>query len=772
MKFITSLIKNPTKNSNPILNGSLAAIIVFLSGFFTMNILWHLIGTINSLRSFYDYNAATWGDGLCLPILIFCLVTIIKKNNTVSFNNVIIGATTSLSIVIAILIQASWLWSDNTLLNWSIPQPHLFNIAGWYHSLFFIFVFGIIGNILPKIIKLISIQKNNFFSQNKELVFGISFSSFLFLFLHMSDDHVGIKTIYLFTIIIAIISLLWSVLSAIVSITLKIKELSYDKMPQIPIYMGLLCSYGIAILIVEKPFAGNVLISLGGAICASLIWDEKKGLKQFIIPLIITSACTYPVYEFATSKGSVWEVALACFIVATLCSKIECLLFEQYKGHTLTLIVLPFFILWLRYPSVLSWVQDSLFIFTDNISEWVDVIAFIIIYVLFRIEILKVAEHIIEFEKLKNNNQISEKEFSEKKKLSYLRISIIVLGIVFLLLQDVNAPSRISNILSNSLSHVEIIGFIFFLGMLSLFLIISKSIFHTRKTIFVVCLICYLSIIGFSIIYLFNHSLPSFEPSVFTLIQLALIFFALIGTPTMIAHSFQINTINLRGLKGKENVKSFCGLIFLGCLFISIINGVMLIVNLSAMTLALTFFNLLFAFLLLPSFCCMCLKLNPITNHVVPNKPIDGILLDGFSGIIAHIFLVSFPCMYISCEAENFIVNLLHLLKILIPAMMVAGTFMKNNSEHIIRQKELINSYPEEVDLWWELYTSIKTQSIITAFLTLPYWLASLVILYFPYLKGTRDEKKNQGYYMYVISRYIDPKYKIENFNDLFNNKS
>ncbi len=38
---------------------------------------------------------------------------------------------------IGMVIQAEWLISDSTVLNWTIPQQHYFNLAGWYHSIFF-----------------------------------------------------------------------------------------------------------------------------------------------------------------------------------------------------------------------------------------------------------------------------------------------------------------------------------------------------------------------------------------------------------------------------------------------------------------------------------------------------------------------------------------------------------------------------------------------------------------------------------------------------------
>ena len=51
---------------------------VFLLGFASMNIWWNVLPRNAELHGLYYYKAATWGDGICLPLLTGALYYICK----------------------------------------------------------------------------------------------------------------------------------------------------------------------------------------------------------------------------------------------------------------------------------------------------------------------------------------------------------------------------------------------------------------------------------------------------------------------------------------------------------------------------------------------------------------------------------------------------------------------------------------------------------------------------------------------------------------------
>lgn len=135
-----------------IINGVKCALIVVLLGFVIMNILWIFNDKDINLKGLYDYKAATLGDGLFLPILVGSLVAftsfglnISQKQKIISH---IIGAMFS---IVAIIEQRRWLTDENIGLNWTLPEPHKFNFAGWYHAVFFVVMFYLISMLLIKL---------------------------------------------------------------------------------------------------------------------------------------------------------------------------------------------------------------------------------------------------------------------------------------------------------------------------------------------------------------------------------------------------------------------------------------------------------------------------------------------------------------------------------------------------------------------------------------------------------------------------------------------
>ena len=130
-----------TKNKY-ILCGIIASAITFLTGFCMLFFMYKIINPSNDLPGLFYYKAATYGDAIGLTILIGSLVAFAKKNGNFITKKKYSIIMAIICGCIGIAIQASWIISDSTVLNWTIPKQHFFNIAGWWHAVFFVGIFA------------------------------------------------------------------------------------------------------------------------------------------------------------------------------------------------------------------------------------------------------------------------------------------------------------------------------------------------------------------------------------------------------------------------------------------------------------------------------------------------------------------------------------------------------------------------------------------------------------------------------------------------------
>ena len=141
MRKGTSLIK-------VIIKGIIASFLIFVLGFGVMFLLyvnWNKANPYSELPGLFSYKAATIGDSILLPIIVGSFIVYNKKININKSQKILKYLITALSGIIGVFIQISWLINDSTVLNWTIPNLHSFNFAGWYHAFFFVFMIVIIS---------------------------------------------------------------------------------------------------------------------------------------------------------------------------------------------------------------------------------------------------------------------------------------------------------------------------------------------------------------------------------------------------------------------------------------------------------------------------------------------------------------------------------------------------------------------------------------------------------------------------------------------------
>lgn len=178
------------------------AIANLVLGFGAMYIFWCFDERREGLKGLFDYYAAVFGDALFLTMLIGAGCYFISANEQIVSKRAkkyIWGATIS-AMLIGMVLQVSWLLDDNIGLNWTLDRVHHFTIAGWYHALYFITMFGVITYISAKTIYLNHITKEKI----KISYILVWLSGLGYWHMHLIDDCLTMKN-YMVQIIFSLV---------------------------------------------------------------------------------------------------------------------------------------------------------------------------------------------------------------------------------------------------------------------------------------------------------------------------------------------------------------------------------------------------------------------------------------------------------------------------------------------------------------------------------------------------------------------------------------
>lgn len=89
----------------------------------------------------FAFASVTWGDSLALPAMTAFLTYAVRTLPPARADRVFAAVTAVLGGVAGALSQALWLADDHPRPNWTLPRPHHFTAAGWYHAAY-VMVFG------------------------------------------------------------------------------------------------------------------------------------------------------------------------------------------------------------------------------------------------------------------------------------------------------------------------------------------------------------------------------------------------------------------------------------------------------------------------------------------------------------------------------------------------------------------------------------------------------------------------------------------------------
>ena len=113
-----------------------AALLVLASGFGALLAFWLGGPHPAALPGLFDFTSATWGDGLLLPVMTGLLGYAVRTLPAAPGDLRLALAGAPIGGMLGVGSQAWWLIAARPRPNWTLPAPHTFTAAGWYHAAF------------------------------------------------------------------------------------------------------------------------------------------------------------------------------------------------------------------------------------------------------------------------------------------------------------------------------------------------------------------------------------------------------------------------------------------------------------------------------------------------------------------------------------------------------------------------------------------------------------------------------------------------------------
>ena len=740
----------------PYIGGIVLGACVFFAGFVMLNIMWMHWKAANpdsSLPGLYYYKAATIGDGLCLPLLVFSLSCYSFLNRIESYEtrkkarrrSCLIGVA---SAIVGLVIQVSWLLREGGGHNWTIPEDHHFNYAGWYHAFFFVCMFGVIAFFLAE-----TFQNRKYgvsdLSRVDHLLFGIlSFSSAYYIMLQrlddMSDNYSdtsiiigsGIVVFLMISLLIffskkngsmILIGFCFSSIVSAAGMAFLSKQHSFDNIV-----------YPICIFFVSFTF----LETENEEKWASIRTVIEQLLYISIPVLIINTVYLSCVNE---NKFSIF-VALCVFLIPALNyvlltkkynrrrMPILSFLTEHILTISLQLIILTVIIL-LSNHLILN--QDRLYIFDLFLSALVFLLGFK--------SISQIFNSLIEEEKRVINGEKSKKFLSNSRMYTYGKIILITVGLIIYL---ICAPSgvihvtsliHIINVLPDTRRRIAICLFLIATALLLLYLdiILEIGLFHRNKKN--ENKVCWGSSVLFGIVYLLSVYCMYLVNKPYE-IKLDVVhicsIFQIIGCSALVAESYYSNIYCIRDVDNKKDYILNSIIILLGsmmflvfsivpsygptfCLGEGVFNVEAMIIGIVGNTLILV----VYPYLLFFSTCVTCFK----SDHYLEG-PQGEVAKNGFLAVMIAFAAGAMP-VYISIANMATIRTSLAVLGLILYLYCWVEYCTENNVNHLIdvemKAIEKIEKSEEKYDYEKKRLTALQNhlqrQNLISLFSLLLY---------------------------------------------------
>lgn len=672
-----------------------SAVIVFISGFVMMNFLWILIGTGIAFIGLNHKYVRMKRHICCMMISI-------------------------LSVICATTIQIQWIVSDYTKLNWTIPQTHHFNVAGWYHAVFFIFMFGVYAYLITNILSIIKIKAEDYSWIEKNLLLFFIMAQTLFLLLWISDDYFDLiknGKAYLFVCCLELI--LSSILIYIIN-KKRLRDLLFS------VSLGCMSAMGIC-LSMTNTGNGNAMIAIGGTLCTCFLYCFSVQETLFI-----------SLYMMLTSYGIFYEL-----------SKTDQFLKSAYIYLALIIILLFYAknIVQNRNNKIIDIGAIGFSIvaysYLNGIADIWQVIICGVMSRIFNSEIQTAFKVVLDSEGKMNAGQITEKELRLNKGISYAQIIAGVLAIGIFLLQGLKKIAHIyeRDLTMGNVSFDETYlgGGILILALMGIIILVNNQLNNGKRKICREIMIA-MMVWGYCILGRKNVLIliqTQNDPIMLgAIIVSVLSVFANIGAAVMVAYGYYKNIIIIRGLKKKIDVQIMSCVIGIGCFIVSFSSSLAVSRKITVGNILLFVVNIILAFVILPVLSGIVMQMEYEKSSIVLNKPLEGIALDGFLGSVLILGAAYIPCFLggmisYSGLSFNFTENIgMHIYNLAIWGVTVGVIFStafepvlfctKNNLVFLTKQYQKIETQSDRL-LWEKLHTCLVAQSKQTIFAMIPY---------------------------------------------------
>jgi hypothetical protein len=135
-----------------VIRAACVGLAVFLAGFGMLLGFWLGGDPRPGVPGFFDYAAATLGDGLLLPLLAFvCFLGLAFVPGPARGERGWTLAGVFVGLAVSAIIQVAWLRDPDPNLNWTLVAPHELNTAGWWHLAFFVLAGGFFGGCAARL---------------------------------------------------------------------------------------------------------------------------------------------------------------------------------------------------------------------------------------------------------------------------------------------------------------------------------------------------------------------------------------------------------------------------------------------------------------------------------------------------------------------------------------------------------------------------------------------------------------------------------------------
>lgn len=747
--------KNPQR---PFVVAALVSVAVFAAGFFALNLFWLCDFKSPDLPGLYDYYAATWGDGLFLPIGAGALAFYLCNNKDMIGGKHFVGAAIA-SIVGGLLgavTQASWLANPDIAPNWTIPEAGHFAPSGWYHAAFFVLASAFYcGSLLLFLLVKLKKRNRDYLATGAGAETLIWIAAFGYLSMHLIDDYSSypaISVAFLFLLVGCAAAGAFCLLMGA-----RQRHFLWEFCCFLP---GILLGVGVLVFVRTSSFSLLAEAVYGLSFVAIMLTafipstSESKARMVFrlfaMIPVLTGLAlATLGVTSLAMTDATIWYwycflalcfVLFALYVVAS--NNYAGSPKKTYRKSLIVALIAALYTLFLSQPADIEAVFEIAiggFSFSQELSTGELITNALLFSVLVSLCVWHAKSFVQYLKEIEDDGANRSKETIQRiQVMFYIQLALMAIGLlVFLLLSKLSLSlfdASFWRLLAPSFNEERVYllwGALVFLCM-ALWMLMRKRAKSVGIGLFSLALI-----VGIyaGIIVSAGHARVPVVMDWWSFFAL----FVCIGAPLLVGESFLSNCVLLRGRELSYYDVALASLIAVGCALLSM-SVVLPTLGAGSMFLptivspGISALAILFSYVIVPVICAT--RYNDVQDEkqqLVFNTPVAGVLQNGVAATVVVVFLGVFPLEIYLANASLFMAILMIALLVVLKIPRFCFPLEKN-AEFLQERIEDVEcnkvaSKEEALNELSALSLHFQRQALITSFALLP-WSVAMVCAY------------------------------------------